>query len=321
MNDIEKKLRKRGMQKLDKFAHNPYHVNKPSFFSKIPLWTKIAVPAFAMTAVTIVAFVGLISGRGAPTNSANKPSRTAQSEAGYSYTDASNSVDKGLSQSGEPAAQGHSFSINGQHFDFLARQYKDGGEQGGHMFSTIQEENIGNSIGEATYEDLGETISLYEIKNYSSDVFLAAKLPSDPKYYACCNIDSTFSTINDFLNKIPFLSDSSIENSKITVFEDLPKNAIYKNADTETINSYLFTNTGSASNTTSFRPAPGENYIIMPFTLNTFDNECVTIVLYRGYMQIKVGFDSANDNNVYEVGTDIYTTVETYVKTLTKVNG
>lgn len=321
MNDIEKKLRKRGMQKLDKFAHNPYHVNKPSFFSKIPLWTKIAVPAFAMTAVTIVAFVGLISGRGAPTNSANKPSRTAQSEAGYSYTDASNSVDKGLSQSGEPADQGHSFSINGQHFDFLARQYKDGGEQGGHMFSTIQEENIGSFIGEATYETTGEKINLYEIKNYSSDVFLAAKLPSDSKYYACYNPNSTFSTINDFLNKIPFLSDSSIENSKIAVFEDLPENAIYKNADTETINSYLFTNTGSASNTTSFRPAPGERFIIMPFTLNTFDSECVTIVLYRGYMQIKVCFDSANDKNVYEVGTDIYTTVETYVKSLTKVNG
>ena len=321
MNDIEKKLRKRGMQKLDKFAHNPYHVNKPSFFSRIPLWTKIAVPAFAMTAVTIVAFVGLIRGNGAPTNSANKPSRTAQSDAEYSYTDASNSVDKGLSQSGEPATQDYSISINGKSFEFLTRQNRDGGEQGGYMFSTIKEENLGSFIGEATYETTGEKINLYEIKNYSSDVFLAAKLPSDSKYYACCNVDSTFSTINDFLNQIPFLTDSSIENSKITVFEDLPENAIYKNADTETINSYLFTDTGSASNTTSFRPAPGEGFIIMPFTLNTFDSECVTIVLYRGYMQIKVGFDSANDKNVYEVGTDIYTTVETYVKSLTKVNG
>jgi hypothetical protein len=62
MNDIEKKLRKRALQKLDKYAHNPYHVNKPSFFSRIPLWGKIAVPASLVTAVAVVAFVGLING-------------------------------------------------------------------------------------------------------------------------------------------------------------------------------------------------------------------------------------------------------------------
>ena len=65
MNDIEKKLRKRGMQKLDKYAHNPYHVNKPSFFSRIPLWGKIMVPASLVTAVAAVAFVGLINFGGA----------------------------------------------------------------------------------------------------------------------------------------------------------------------------------------------------------------------------------------------------------------
>ena len=64
MNDIEKKLRKRGMQKLDKFAHNPYHVNKPSFFSRIPLWGKIMIPASLVAAVAVVAFVGLINGFG-----------------------------------------------------------------------------------------------------------------------------------------------------------------------------------------------------------------------------------------------------------------
>lgn len=65
MNDIEKKLRKRALQKLDKYAHNPYHVNKPSFFSRIPLWGKIMVPASLVTAVAVVAFVGLINLGGA----------------------------------------------------------------------------------------------------------------------------------------------------------------------------------------------------------------------------------------------------------------
>ena len=315
MNKIEKKLRKRGMQKLDKFAHNPYHVNKPSFFSRIPLWGKIAVPASLVTAVTVVAFVGLINGFGAPgkaTGSSNKETSGKAAQAG------SSSVNKGVSESKDPAAITPVLSVNGKDFEFLTKQSKGGGEQGG-MYAAIEEENLGDFVGETIYEKTGEKINLYEIKNYSSDVFLAARMPGYSEIYACYNPNSTFLTINDFLNQIPFLTDSSIENSKIAVFEDLPENAIYKNADTETINSYLFTDTGSASNTTSFRPAPGERFIIMPFTLNTFDSECVTIVLYRGYMQIKVGFGSTK--NVYEVGTDIYTTVETYVKSLTKVNG
>ena len=317
MDKIEKKLRKRGMQKIDKFAHNPYHVDKPSFFSRIPLWGKIAIPASLATAVTVVAFFGLVNNLGGNKGTASNYSNASkavnsQAEAGDS------SVNKGGIESSTPASQNHLLSVNGKGYEFLAKQTKEGGEQGG-MYATIEEENLGDFVGETIYEKTGEKINLYEIKNYSSDVFLAARMPGYSEIYACYNPNSTFLTINDFLNQIPFLSDSSIENSKIAVFEDLPENAIYKNADTETINSYLFTDTGSASRVTSFIPAPGERFIIMPFTLNTFDSECVTIVLYRGYMQIKVGFDSTK--NVYEVGTDIYTTVETYVKSLTKVNG
>ena len=326
MDKIEKKLRKRGMQKIDKFAHNPYHVDKPSFFSRIPLWGKIAIPASLVTAVTVVAFFGVVNGvagsgfanRAPASNNKGEASTSAINKAGSESQADVTSLNPG--ESSTPANQNHLLSVNGKDFEFLTKQTKEGGEQGG-MYAVIEEENLGDFVGETIYETTGEKINLYEIKNYSSDVFLAARMPGYSEIYACYNPNSTFLTINDFLNQIPFLTDSSIENSKITVFEDLPENAIYKNADTETINSYLFTDTGSASNTTSFRPAPGERFIIMPFTLNTFDSECVTIVLYRGYMQIKVGFDSANDKNVYEVGTDIYTTVETYVKSLTKVNG
>ena len=51
--NFEKRMKKRGNQKLDKFAKNPYHV---PWFKKIPTWVKIATPAVltSAAAATIV---------------------------------------------------------------------------------------------------------------------------------------------------------------------------------------------------------------------------------------------------------------------------
>lgn len=311
MNDIEKKLRKRGMQKLDKFAHNPYHVNKPSFFSRIPLWGKIMVPASLVTAVAVVAFVGLINGVGKG-NAAPASSKNGD-VSHYAPAEQDTSNDKGYT--GDPSvpgsiAQKQSIRINGVDYSFIATGSKGSGESS--MYATVQEENLGNLISDTT------DLTLYEIKNYSSDTFIAAKYSNSPNIFACFNEDITFSTIDDFLNKIPFMSDSSIANQKIMIFDDQPNNKYYTGADTATINSYLFTDTGSASVTT-YSQAEGESAITMPFKLNTFNSECVKIILYRsGHMRITI---ADNDKNVYNVGENIYSNVRTYIETLTAVNG
>ncbi len=311
MNDIEKKLRKRGMQKLDKFAHNPYHVNKPSFFSRIPLWGKIMVPASLVTAVAVVAFVGLINGVG-KSNATLAPSKNGD-VSHYAPAEQTTSNDKGYTgESSVPgsAAQKQSIRVNGVDYAFIATGSKGSGESS--MYATVQEENLGNLISETT------DLTLYEIKNYSSDTFIAAKYANNPNIFVCFNEDITFATIDDFLNKIPFTSDSSIANQKIMIFDDQPKNKYYTGADTTTINSYLFADTGSASVTT-YTQAEGESAITMPFKLNTFNSECVKIILYRsGHMRITI---ADNDKNVYNVGENIYSNVRTYIETLTAVNG
>ena len=313
MNDIEKKLRKRGMQKLDKFAHNPYHVNKPSFFSRIPLWGKIMVPASLVTAVAVVAFVGLINGVG-KSNATLAPSKNGD-VSHYAPAEQDTSNDKGYT--GDSSVPGtalkQSIRVNGVDYAFIATGSKGSGdEQLSSMYATVQEENLGNLISETT------DLTLYEIKNYSSDTFIAAKYSNNPNIFACFNEDITFATIDDFLNKIPFMSDSSIANQKIMIFDDKPKNKYYEGADTATINSYLFTDTGSASVTT-YTQAEGESAITMPFKLNTFNSECVKIILYRsGHMRITI---ADNDKNVYNVGENIYSNVRTYIETLTAVNG
>lgn len=318
MNDIEKKLRKRGMQKLDKFAHNPYHVNKPSFFSRIPLWGKIAVPASLVTAVAVVAFVGLINGLGGA-KAPQAPSKNGDaSHYAPAEHDASNDNKGYTGDSSVPASQKQSISVNGVDYAFIATGSKgSGGEWSSSMYATVQEENLGNLISDTTDSNTGANVTIYEIKNYSSDAFIAAKYSNNPNIFACFNEDITFSTIGDFLTKIPFMSDSSIANQKIMIFDDQPKNKYYTGADTATINSYLFTDTGSASVKT-YTQAEGESAITMPFKLNTFNSECVKIILYRsGHMRITI---ADNDKNVYNVGENIYSNVRTYIETLTEVN-
>ena len=317
MNDIEKKLRKRALQKLDKYAHNPYHVNKPSFFSRIPLWGKIMVPASLVTAVAVVAFVGLINGVG-KSNATLAPSKNGD-VSHYAPAEQDTSNDKGYT--GDPSVPGsttqkQSIRVNGVDYSFIATGSKGSGESS--MYATVQEENLGNLISDTTDSNTGANVAIYEIKNYSSDTFIAAKYANNPNIFACFNEDITFSTINDFLNKIPFMSDSSIANQKIMIFDDQPNNKYYIGADTTTINSYLFTDTGSASVTT-YTQAEGESAITMPFKLNTFNSECVKIILYRsGHMRIQI---ADNDKNVYNVGENIYSNVRTYIETLTEVNG
>lgn len=318
MNDIEKKLRKRGMQKLDKFAHNPYHVNKPSFFSRIPLWGKIMVPASLVTAVAVAAFVGLINLGGAKAPQAPGKNDNASH---YAPAEQDTSNDKGYTgDSSVPSTTlKQSIRVNGVDYSFIATGSKGSGDEwSSSMYATVQEENLGNLINETTDTNTGANVAIYEIKNYASDAFIAAKYSNNPNIFACFNENITFSTIDDFLNKIPFMSDSSIANQKIMLFDDQPNNKYYTGADTATINSYLFTDTGSASVTT-YTQAEGESAITMPFKLNTFNSECVKIILYRsGHMRIQI---ADNDKNVYNVGENIYSNVRTYIETLTAVNG
>lgn len=317
MNDIEKKLRKRAMQKLDKYAHNPYHVNKPSFFSRIPLWGKIMVPASLVTAVAVVAFVGLVNGVG-KSNATLAPSKNGDvSHYAPAEQDTSNDNKGYTGDSSAPtSSQKQSIRVNGVDYAFIATGSKGSGESS--MYATVQEENLGNLISDTTDSNTGANVAIYEIKNYASDTFIAAKYSNNPNIFACFNEDITFSTIDDFLNKIPFMSDSSIAKQKIMLFDDKPKNKYYEGADTATLNSYLFTDTGSASVTT-YTQAEGESAITMPFRLNTVNSECVKIILYRsGHMRIQI---ADNDKNVYNVGENIFSNVRTYIDSLNEVNG
>ena len=56
--NFEKWMKKRGNNKLNAYAKNPYHV---SWIKRMPMWSKILVPsALAMTAAVVVISVGVL---------------------------------------------------------------------------------------------------------------------------------------------------------------------------------------------------------------------------------------------------------------------
>ena len=325
MNNIEKKLRKRGMQKLNKFAHNPYH--KP-FIARMPLWTKIAVPASLMTAVTCVAFFGLINGLGGARGGNAAPSYQSKYEPDYSsalHNETTNKVgnDNTSFNPGDGSGDNNrSLTFEGKTYTFMPAQSK-GEQTASDEWGTVPSSKIGNLLGQMTVNQgtsEEDTVSVYAINDYSPDAFVAMKYASRSSYYASYNQSNTYATIGDFLTQIPLMSDSTIKSgSKIMLFDDTENNKYYTGANATTINSYLFTDT-SATITTSFMQAPGENFITIPFVLKTFSSECVKITLYgSGYMQIKVGIDAANDKNIYKVDDNMFSNVLTYIQTLTQV--
>lgn len=66
--NFEKWMKKRGNQKLNKFAKNPYKV---PWFKRIPLWTKVLVPTAALTTALFVVVVNSFP------NKTSKPSNSS----------------------------------------------------------------------------------------------------------------------------------------------------------------------------------------------------------------------------------------------------
>ena len=338
MNNIEKKLRKRGMQKLDKFAHNPYHVAKPSFFSRIPLWTKIVVPAVAMTAVTFVASISLIQHFGSSNTPAYSNAKSGYSnaavssqnkapESGNSQSVAESTV-PGSGQEGykgdtsTPEGYPNGINFQGAQYGFLAQGGK--GEQSAGGWVIVSEDKIGAALGDIEISE-NKSISVFEIKDYSKKAFVAMKFSDDSRYYATVNSYNTYTSIGDFLEQIPFETCGKNINGRVTVNKDTAPEARYKNADDATVFSYLFSDTTPVNDVEGYYTSiatPGYGSISLEYSLTTFDVPSISLTVYsRGYLLIRVGSARLETEiNTFNIGVDKYNSVLSYVETLSKIN-
>lgn len=339
MNNIEKKLRKRGMQKLDKFAHNPYHVAKPSFFSRIPLWTKIVVPAVAMTAVTFVASISLIQHFGSsntPTYSNAKSgysnaavsSQNKAPESGNSQSVAESTV-PGSGQEGykgdasTPGSYPSGIIFQDAKYGFLP--YQSG--KSDYDYMSVSDSKLGILLGEIEIdsERPGDKIKVYEINGYFYKSFVAMKFPTENRYYVCANSYFEYSTLGDFLDKTNLLNGAKPADPIVVYKDSTGKEEKYKEADKNTVNGYLFSDTYVANDPEDYKQhasTPGISSISIPYTFADFGGKCVYLHIFSGgHLVVRVGNANLSEEiNAFNIGVDKYNSVLSYVETLSKIN-
>ena len=200
--NFEKWMKKRGNNKLNAYAKNPYRV---SWIKRLPLWSKIVVPsALAMTAAVVIISVGVLPNFLARGKNASMSRGPKYSSANYS--EVSNQDPKSVPQ-GSHSSQMNTSGGEG----YLSR-----------IFPSITYDNIEytltnnsgssvvpvNHIDELLFNGKMKTVTetnidveIYSIKNIDKEVAVAFKTKYiSNNYYAYINLATHFHDIDDFLN-------------------------------------------------------------------------------------------------------------------------
>lgn len=273
---FEKKMKKRGNQKLDQFAKNPYHKPKVTTF---PTWAKVFIPSFAVAAgVVLFITVGVLPSMANNKNAAitNKdgyshyePTELNPTNQGASYTpvdshpsDAQAEGSQGaMSSTKEPGQikkwedkalfeQYPSFSYDNKTYQVRYADYRTNP-----IDVKYVEYLVSDNISLIGYDErLGEmhqmTASVYNITKINPDVALAIKFTNDENYYAYQNVDYYFSSFEDILNKVSFNTEVVINYIVYTEYDATTRVSTKKQFEVDNQSAmmdYFYTLTGYAN--------------------------------------------------------------------------
>ena len=113
--NFEKWMQKRGNNKLNKFAKNPYHV---SWIKRLPLWSKVAVPTLmAATAAIVIITVGVLPSFNNDTKSTSGRPQEASASSAVSSAAAPEGQDTSQNKSSQASsAASHSQASSSPNF-------------------------------------------------------------------------------------------------------------------------------------------------------------------------------------------------------------
>ena len=222
---FEKKMKKRGNQKLDAFAKNPYHqetravaTNKPKSF---PTWAKVMIPTFAVATCLVVFMVPIIMMGGAKNTDmkpnggeAAAPANVDGSRYQGGSTDKATPGDNSYYEEGSQTApvphwseatliqKYPEFTYEGVNYQV---RYTDRTMPIDSQYINAKLADISVS-GYDIYEDASHesNAEIYSIKNIANDASLAIKFDGDTNYYAYQNVNCYFATLNDVMSKVSF---------------------------------------------------------------------------------------------------------------------
>ena len=219
---FESKMKNRGNKNLNKFAKNPYHV---SWIKRLPLWSKIAVPATLVAAcsslVVVIALpktrsnksviqdsVPLASNINSTPDTKEEPAADSPKQAQPS-SQASSLVDTAVVVPWENRAINDKYRL----LSYNNANYAS------YLYPAIEQEYIGELLEdsivmkgeEVTYENDDTvvvshetTASLYKINHFSQDLIVAVKFQEDDGYYWYKNVSNQeqYQNLGVFLNKV-----------------------------------------------------------------------------------------------------------------------
>ena len=203
---IEERIKKRGNQKLNKYAKNPYHV---SWVDRMPLWSKIVVPASLLVASSAALVVVLTLPKNVKNNSESSNSISvapsiAPSSIAHSAQESLYSVPKWEDRAINDQYRVLSFnSIT--YYSYLYPMIEE------EYIGVLIDENITLSGSEEYFENnnyspiMHETsVKLYKINGFNPNFILAVKFIEDNGYYWYKNVSNVnrYLTLGEFLDNV-----------------------------------------------------------------------------------------------------------------------
>ena len=327
--NFEKRMKKRGNQKLDKFAKNPYLV---PWFKRIPTWVKIATPTVLTTVAAALVVVIMMPSFMTNKSTANimAPSRDQDIAHSNNEKPATNNDYQGGSQAANPSHDGKtpeqstpwdSRSIVSKYSVFTFQDMTFEGEIT--SSAAINKQYIDSKLGDVQvsgYDDVNkeahqESASVYSIKNFSNEIFVALKVNGDDNYYPYYKTNTVFANIGDMLNKTTFVSETSVTNVTYRDYTNINNATVtFSGYEQSAIYNILFDDVTIAGYSTKDSKAPSYSsnkvfdiYINIPAIGNSADIKVVS----NSCMIVKIG----TIKEVFQLSETKFQTLSAYFET------
>ena len=303
---FESKMKKRGNKKLNQFAKNPY---RKSWFSRIPIWTKVLVPSALAAGLIVGVFVGVLPNMGSKATAHlkvddegvnnNAPASEAINKGDHSVIPGAASSNAMVSQ-WEPSSYSYndesgvswsqmsnlerypSFVYNNQVYRCWQHNPLDTDAIKAKVnnVTLFGQEKTTNKV--IDHEIGGE---IYSVRNIANDVAYALRFAEDDKYYPYIATIKGYDTIGDFLNKCAFDDEVDIYRGAYSSVSDQQS---YTNISKEKVKEILFddlTIVGTAKNSL-IDSGSFSHYLYFRFRIDSLKLECDFSIFETGVFEV-----------------------------------
>ena len=259
---FEKKMQKRGNDKLNQFAKNPYHQEvtpvAPTPKKRFPVWASVLIPSVAVASLIVIMVPAMIMM--APKGNAAKPANyddyspqegsKAPAQPDRSQTPMDYSTKDGEGSQTYTVPNWENATILEKYPEF---SYQDNSYYIRYTDSSkpIDATYINTKIADITVDPnyIYQSQSypnieaeLYSIKNIALDASLAIKFKDSEDYYAYQNISCYFANIGELLNKVSFATEVEFSSIIYNYFDENGQyeRIEYKNASKDSVMNILF---------------------------------------------------------------------------------